>query len=163
LRCGDELDDDRTAELLLEAVPAGARLVRRGGVGDVAGAEIVVVEAEALGPGGMVVDSDVRGLLQAARDLEVPVWVQTGVGRILPTRIWEALARRLGDSTRPDQGHGVTVRHWGRASSDRIVRAGVPETLEGVARVAGPRGVLPLAAALTTADCPEPGELLAPW
>jgi hypothetical protein len=142
-RCGDALEADETDELLDEAVPAGARVVRRGGVSDVASADIVVVQVDAIGPGGMVVDGDVLGLLEAARVVEVPVWVESGVGRILPPRLWEALARKL--------------------TATPAIRSGVIVGLAGVERVAGPSGVQAPRLALAGTDCPEPPELLAPW
>jgi hypothetical protein len=142
-RCGDALESDETDELLDEAVPPGARVVRRGGVGEVASADIVVVQVDAIGPGGMVVDGDVLGLLEAARVVEVPVWVEAGVGRILPPRLWEALTRKLAASP--------------------TVHAGVVVGLAGVERVAGPSGVQAPRLALAGTDCPEPPELRAPW
>src|SRR6202044_1741336 len=51
--CADALEGDQTDELLDEALPPGARIVRRGGVSDVASADIVVVQVDAFGPGGM--------------------------------------------------------------------------------------------------------------
>ena len=142
-RCADALESDQTDELLDEALPPGARVVRHGGVGDVASADIVLVQADALGVGGMVVDADVLGLLEAARVVEVPVWVEAGVGRILPPRLWEALARKLASTTE--------------------FRSGVVVGLAGVERVVGPLGSQPLRLALAGTDCPEPPELLAHW
>jgi hypothetical protein len=142
-RCGDALESDETDELLDEAVPAGARVVRRGGVGEVASADIVVVQVDAIGPGGMVVDGDVLGLLEAARVVEVPVWVEAGVGRILPPRLWEALSAKV--------------------AATPAIHSGVVVGLTGVERVAGPSGVQSPRLALAGTDCPEPPELLAPW
>jgi hypothetical protein len=142
-RCADALECDPTAELLDEALPLGTRSVRHGGVGDVVGADIVVVTADAIGAGGMVVDVDARGLLEAARAVEVPVWVEAGVGRVLPPRLWEALTRRLAGTTEPWRGALVG--------------------LDGVERVAGPTGVQSPAVALAGSDCPEPPELWARW
>ena len=142
-RCADALESDPTADLLAEDLYGQRRAVRHGGVGDVAGAEVVVIDVDALGPGGMVVDRDDFGLLEAARTLEVPVWVEAGVGRVMPPRLWEALARRVEGAT--DQRTGAVV------------------ALDGIERVAGPGGVQALAIALAGSDCPEPGELLARW
>jgi hypothetical protein len=142
-RCADALESDETDELLDEALPAGARVVRRGGVGDVATADVVVVQVDALGVGGMVVDGDVLGLLEAARVVEVPVWAEAGVGRILPPRLWEALDRKLASTTG--------------------FRSGLAVDLAGVERVVGPLGAQPLRLALAATDCPEPPELLAHW
>jgi hypothetical protein len=141
--CADALEGDETDELLDEAVPDGARVVRRGGVGDVASADLVIVQADAFGAGGMIVDADVLGLLEAARVVEVPVWVEAGVGRVLPARLWEALARKVESSTE---------RHLG-----------VLIDSTGVERVVGPNGAQPLRIALAATDCPEPPELLARW
>ncbi|HXQ60718.1 MAG TPA: hypothetical protein VN796_00220 [Acidimicrobiales bacterium] len=142
-RCADALECDQTDELLDEALPPGARVVRRGGVSDVASADIVVVQVDAFGAGGMVVDADVLGLLEAARAVEVPVWAEAGVGRILPPRLWDALARKL--------------------ESAVDARAGVVADLAGVERVVGPSGAQPPRLALAGTDCPEPPELLAHW
>jgi len=142
-RCAEALECDRTDELLDEAVAPAARLVRRGGVGDVASADIVLVNADACGGGQMVVDADVLGLLEAARVVEVPVWVQAGVGRILPPRLFAALERKL--EAAPEAHAGVVVE------------------LTGVARLVGPHGAQTPAVALGRVDCPEPPELLARW
>jgi hypothetical protein len=141
--CADALECDQTDELLDEALPAGARVVRRGGVSDVASADIVVVEVDAFGVGGMVVDADVLGLLEAARVVEVPVWAEAGVGRVLPPRLWEALTRKL--------------------ASANDARSGVVADLTTVQRVVGPTGAQPPRVALAGTDCPEPPELLARW
>lgn len=141
--CARALECDPTSALLDDELPAGARAVRRGGVGDVASADLVVVEVDAYGAGGMVVDADVRGLLGAARTLEVPVWVQAGVGRLLPARLWEVLSRKVSAST--------------------CARSAVVVGTDGVARVAGPTGAQVPDVALAGADCPEPSALLAGW
>lgn len=141
-RCADALEHDPTPDLLQEELSTVARAVRHGGVGDVASAEVVVIEVEALGPGGMVLDHDDVGLLEAARALEVPVWVEGGVGRVVPARLWDAMGRRIE-----------------RAAG----RAGTVVDLAGVTCVAGPAGLQPLDVALVCTDFPEPGELLARW
>jgi len=142
-RCAEALECDGTDELFDEALPAGARIVRRGGVSDAASADIVVVTVDALGPGGMVVDADILGLLEAARVVEVPIWVEAGVGRILPPRLWEALTTKLASATG--------------------IHTGVMVELTGVERVVGPTGAQPPRVALAGTDCPEPPELLARW
>jgi len=141
--CAEALESDPTDELLGEALPAGGRVVRRGGIGEVASADVVVVQADALGPGGMVVDADLHGLLEAARVVEVPVWVEGGVGRVLPPRLWEAVVRRV-------EAAGAE-------------RTGALSDLAAVAKVAGPHGVQTPAVALAGTDCPEPPELLTRW
>jgi len=138
--CGDELQEDDSADHLDEALPEDGRVVRHGGVGDVAAADVVVVEVDAMGPGGMVVDGDDLGLVEAARALEVPIWVLAGVGRVLPQRLWEALRRSV------------------ESSASRT--ATCITDLSGVACVVGPDGRLAVAEALARSGCPEPPELL---
>ena len=142
-RCADELEQDMTAELLAEELSGGRRVVRHGGIGEVASAEIVVVQSDAIGAGGMVVDGDDLGMIEAARATEVPMWVEAGVGRVLPPRLWDALARRV------ESGSGLD--------------GGVVVSLAGVDQVAGPSGTQSLRIALASTDCPEPSELLSRW
>lgn len=120
--------------------------MRRGGIVEVASADLVVVEVDALGPGGMVVGASSRGLLDAAIVAEVPVWVQSGVGRVLPARVWEALARRVGTG------------RFARASGACL--AGVVDHF-GAEQVVGPHGAQPIDVAIRAgSDCPEPPELV---
>ena len=142
-RCADALECDLTEALLDAALPPGARIVRRGGVSDVASADVVVVQVDAFGPGAMVVDADVLGLIEAARAVEVPLWLEAGVGRILPPRVWDAVARKL------------------EAAAGS--RSGVVVDIAGVERVVGPNGAQSPRVALAGSDCPEPPELLARW
>jgi hypothetical protein len=142
-RCVDLLESDPTSDLLREELHGETRPVRHGGVGDVASADVVVVEVDAIGPGGAVLDADDMGLIEAARAVGVPVWAEGGVGRVMPPKLWDAVVRRLEGS------HGT--------------RSGAVIDLDGIVRVAGPVGVQPLPVALASTDCPEPGELLARW
>ena len=142
-RCADALDDDPTIELLAEELDASRHVVRHGGMGEVAGAEVVVVRSDAIGVGGMVVDGDDIGMIEAARAAEVPIWVEGGVGRVLPARLWDALESRL--------------RMAGSSRSGAVV------SLQGVDHIAGPSGIHSVRVALESTDCPEPPELLAHW
>ncbi|HUC35869.1 MAG TPA: hypothetical protein VMR97_01965 [Acidimicrobiales bacterium] len=146
--CAEELCDDPTASLLLEALPPGARAVRRGGIGEVAGADYVVVEAEALGATGMVADASCAGLIEAARAAQVPLWAEAGVGRLLPPRLWSAMCRRLG-AEGPAAARPQHVRGHSRLFDHDLLE-----------QVVGPYGARPLAEALAVRDCPEPPELL---
>lgn len=142
-RCADALESDPTPDRLREALGWERRAVRHGGVGDVASADVVIVEIDAIGPGGVVLDADDMGLIEAAHAVDVPVWVEAGVGRVMPPRLWDALVRRV--------------------EMQRGFRAGSILDLEGVDRVAGPDGVQAVTVALAGTDCPEPGALLARW
>jgi hypothetical protein len=142
-RCADLLECDPTPDRLLEDLGNDRRAVSHGGVGEVASADVVIVEVDAIGPGGVVLDADDFGVIEAARAVGVPVWVEGGVGRVMPPKLWDALVRRL------DAAH--------------LPRSGSVVDLDGIDRVAGPLGVQPVAVALAYPDCPEPGELLARW
>ncbi len=162
-RCAQDLEDDPTRIVMLEALPSGARAVRKGAVSEVSNADLVLVTSEALGPGGMVADSSCGALLDAARTAEVPVWVESGVGRVLPQRIWEAMCRRLGASAT----HGRNAVSSGSSAVDAHGVRFAPATGHSgvfdhfvVEKVVGPTGVQPLVVALAGCDCPEPPELL---
>jgi len=116
--------------------------VPEAGVGAaVADADLVVLEAMALGPAGLVATSGSRAAAAVAHHEGLPVWVVAGEGRLLPGRLWEALLGRL-------DARGVP---W---DADEEV---VP--LDLVDAVAGPWGVLDPAAALARTDCPIAAEL----
>ena len=152
-RCTEELEEDPTLELLEQAISDNARVVRHGGVSDVAAADLVVIETDALGPTGMVLDPDDCGLLEAARVCEVDVWVQAGTGRVLPLRLWQALVDQL-ESAAP-------VRRVTNFFDDpELRRRVVVSDLRGVTKVAGSFGVRGVADALALASCPEPAELI---
>jgi hypothetical protein len=156
VRCAEELEDDPTAALLEAALPADARVVHHGGIAEATSADVVLVETDALGPGGMVLDPDDRGLLDAARACEADIWVMAGAGRVLPLRLWQALVDRL--------EHPATTRRPSRSVFDDFEpRRVVVAELRGVTRVAGPFGVRGVAEALAQAGCPEPPELTAHW
>lgn len=154
--CVELLDDDPTEELL-EAACGDLRVVRHGGVAEVAAADVVLLETDAVGPDGLALDSDDVRLLDAARDLGAAVWVSAGVGRVLPPKLWtvaDALMARRG--SRP-------TRVQSPFFDDGLPPAVVVAELRGVTHVAGPRGVQALAAGLAAPDFPEPPELAASW
>jgi hypothetical protein len=73
----------------------------------------------------------------------VPVWLVTGVGRLLPEPTWNALAARL-DGEEP----------W--ALADEVVPLGL------VTQLTGPAGPEPVAAGLARTNCPIAPELFRP-
>ena len=124
------------ADTMLDAVPAS-------GVGAaVAASDIVVFEASALGPTGLVAPSGSVAAAAVARHAELPVWAVGGVGRTLPGRLWQALAARLTENGEP----------W--LSAEEIV------PVELVDMVVGPAGLRPTREAVAGADCPVAPELL---
>jgi hypothetical protein len=143
--------------LVVDALDEGRGLVRRLAASDVdaaevpvtglgaaaADAQLVVLEATAMGPGGLVAVAGSRAAAAVARHAGIPVWAVAGVGRMLPARMWQAVERRLDDGS---------AEPW--EQDDEVV------PLDLVDQVVGPFGVLPLADALRRIDCPVAPELL---
>jgi hypothetical protein len=120
-----------------------SELVPESGLGAaVADADLLLLEAMAMGPTGFVAIAGSRAAAATARHAEIPVWVAAGVGRVLPSRLWDALAARLERAGEP----------W--LSPDEIV------PLDLVDRVAGPTGIQSPDDAVRRADCPVVPELL---
>lgn len=128
----------------LQALDVPAVEVPEGGLGPaVAEAGLVLLEATALGPDGLVAPTGSYAAAALARHVGIPVWAVAGVGRVLPGRLWEALTARLAD---------------GRDESwDRAVEV-VPGDVVDV--VVGPEATVPFAEAFRRADCPVTPELL---
>jgi len=125
------------AEAGLDAVE-----VPEAGVGAaVAEADLVLVEAWAAGPDGLVAAAGSRAAAAVARHEGLPVWAVAGDGRLLPGRLWEAVLGRL--EARGDP--------W---EADEEV---VP--LDLIDAVAGPWGVIGPAEAVARTDCPIAAEL----
>lgn len=154
-RCAEALEGDPTEDRLEQALE-GRRAVYHGGVSAVASADVVVIRTDALGPTGMVVDSDDEGLLQAAGELGAQVWAVAGVGRVLPPRLWEVLRNRLQIPPRPAR---TAASAWFEPPSASVSVVG----LGPIAKVAGPLGVSGPESAQAGCDCPEPPELVARW
>jgi hypothetical protein len=111
----------------------------------VADADLVVLEALALGPDGFVAASGSRAAAAVARHARVAVWLACGVGRALPGPLWSALQQRLEDVGDPwDADEEVVpadlvdlvVGSWGRGNvTDALDHAGcpvAPELFKGV-------------------------------
>jgi hypothetical protein len=116
------------------------------GVGPaVAEADLVLLEASAVGPDGFICVTGGRAAAAVARHAGTPVWAVAGTGRVLPKRLWEALLSRLdADPAEP----------WDR--TDEVV------PLDLVDQIVGPEGPEDADAALRRADCPVVAELQRP-
>jgi hypothetical protein len=108
----------------------------------VCSSDVLLLEAVAIGPTGFVAVSGSLAAATVARHAEVPVWLAAGVGRMLPARMWDALAGR------------------------RATRAADPWDLDEevvplrlVDQVVGPAGLEAPDAALRRTDCPVAPEL----
>ncbi|HMC39785.1 MAG TPA: hypothetical protein VKI19_08995 [Acidimicrobiales bacterium] len=120
-----------------------AELVSESGVGPAAVvADVVLVEAMAAGPAGVLAAPGSMAAAAVAAHQRVPVWAVAGVGRLLPGALWDALMTRLDDSG---------VEPW-----DRSVEV-VPADL--IDRVVGPDGLVDTAEGLARATCPAAPEL----
>jgi hypothetical protein len=143
--------------LAVDALGEGSGLVRRlmavgmdavdvptAGLGAaVADSDLLLIEALAVGPDSMLALSGSRAAAAVARHAGVPVWAVAGAGRILPARMWEALAGRLPERLREP---------WD------LDEETVP--LDLVDRVVGPTGSTSVADAIRRTDCPIAPELL---
>lgn len=105
-----------------------------------ADADLVLLEASAIGQDSFLGVTGSRAAAATARHAGVPVWLVGGVGRLLPVRMWDAMVARV-----------ETEDPWD--ADDEIV------PLDLVDRVVGPDGPEPVADALLRTDCPVAPEL----
>jgi hypothetical protein len=124
----------------------GPAIVPDAGIGAAAAvSQTVLVEAVAAGPTGLLATTGSHAAAAVAACAGVPVWGVTGVGRVLPGRLWEALLSRL-DNT--------GLEPWSRPVEM------VPESL--LTGVVGPQGLVDVLDGLAAATCPVAPELLRP-
>ena len=105
--------------------------------------DLVLIEALAAGPSGVLATSGSHAAAAAATHAGIPVWAVAGVGRVLPDRLWAALLGRLDEGDDEPWDRGVEL---------------VPATLVGP--VAGPSGLVAGVDGLHLATCPVAPELL---
>lgn len=105
-------------------------------------ADVLLLEAVALGPTGFIAVSGSYAAAAVARQADIPVWVVAGSGRLLPPRMWDALARRR------------SLRSTDPWDLDEEV---VP--LELADLICGPAGLEAPDVALRRTDCPVAPEL----
>ncbi|MGI8491710.1 MAG: hypothetical protein ACR2KC_02090 [Acidimicrobiales bacterium] len=143
--------------LVLDSGGDGAALARRladaghdaaavpdAGVGPaVAVSGLVLLEAWAAGPSGLLAAPGSRAAAAVAACAGVPVWAVCGVGRVLPARMWEALLARF------DAGG---VEPWARDAEL------VPSELIGW--VVSPDGLGEATSAMCQSSCGTAPELL---
>jgi hypothetical protein len=127
----------RRSEIEVEVVPVA-------GLGAAAAAaDVVLLDAWAMGPGGVLSVAGARAAASVAYVEQVPVWVVGGVGRVLPAGLWTALCERLASPSPWDEETEV-----------------VP--LPVVTAVVGPAGLVTVDDALSRPDCIAVPELLRP-
>jgi hypothetical protein len=127
----------------LDSAGNEATLVPDSGIGPAAAvSDLVLIEALAAGPPGvMAAPGSLAAAAVAAHSL-IPVWAVAGVGRVLPLRLWEAIATRLDQS-----GH----EPWDRPAE--LVGADL------ISRLIGPDGEVDTDGGLAAATCPAAPEL----
>lgn len=142
--------------LVVDVLGEGSGLVRRLLAADVdavdvatqglgaaaSAADVVLLEASAVGPDGFVGVAGSRAAAAVARHDGTPVWLVAGVGRLVPRRVWDTLVARV----------DVAAEPWD--ADDEVV------PLDLVDSIVGPSGPLPVADALGRTDCPVAAELL---
>jgi hypothetical protein len=129
----------------LEHADVDAISVRDAGIGAAAGAaDVVLIDATAAGPDGVVAASGSRAAAAVARAAGRHVVVVAGEGTVLPVGMWEALCTALDAQDDP----------WD--AEYELVPLPLIET------VVGPTGAMDPARAVTRADCPVAAELLRP-
>lgn len=104
-------------------------------------ADVVVIEAGAASVDGLLAVSGSYAAAAVARHVGTPVWALVGVGRALPTRVWEALISRWDVADEP----------W--EALDEVV------PLDVVDAVFGPDGRLAPGDLVSLVDCPIAPEL----
>lgn len=73
-----------------------AVVVPEAGVGAaVAASTLVLLDASAVGPGGFLAIAGSRAAAAVAYTEQIPVWVVAGAGRVLPPRLWAAMAEAM--------------------------------------------------------------------
>lgn len=131
------------AELALRLAATGNDAVEvpeSGTAAAVRSAEVVMLEASALGSEWAVATAGSYAAAAVARHAGVAVWLVAGVGRALPPKLWSSMSRRL---VRPNPWMGT----------DEVVPLDLVET------VVRPRGAVDVADLAGEADCPEAPEL----
>jgi hypothetical protein len=133
------------ARRLDEAGTAAAAVPDSGVAAAVVVSDLVVVEATAAGPGGILATLGSHGAAAVATSRGVPVWAVVGEGRALPGPLWDSLLRRLDETP---------AEPW-----DREVEL-VPAAL--LTDIIGPAGRADPDVGLGQATCPAAPELLRP-
>jgi hypothetical protein len=106
----------------------------------VASSSLLLLESTAIGPEEFLAVSGSHAAAAVARHAGIPVWLVAGIGRLLPTRMWDGLRARV-----------EVDEPWD--ADDELV------PLDLVDQLVGPRGPEPVAEALARIDCPIAPEL----
>jgi len=105
-------------------------------------ADVILLDVLAGGPDELLAVAGSHAAAAVARSARKPVWAVVGVGRLLPTRMWDALVDRV---TRPAEPWDLDEERVPVALVDRVV---------------GVRGLESVEDAMRRIDCPVAPELL---
>ncbi len=130
------------ARRLVAAGGAAAVVPERGVAAAAVVADLVVVEALAGGPSGVLAVPGSHAAAAVAAGAGTPTWVVAGVGRVLPDRLWQSLLTRFDAQGEP----------WERPAEL------VPVPL--LSLLVGPGGARPPEEGLADASCAPAPELL---
>lgn len=142
--------------LVIDSNDAGNSLVRRlqrvdvdateidaiGTAAAVLESDLVIVEALAAGPDGIIASIGSHAAAAVAYCSEIPVWFVVGRGRRLPEPMWKTMLQRLDDA---DEGWGLEVERVPLAMATAIM---------------SPEGLGEPDASALAAECPMAPELL---
>lgn len=103
--------------------------------------DLVVLEANCVGPDGFVAPAGTHAVAAVASAAGVPVWVVAGAGRCLPQRLWDHVV-------------AAVARDEPWEAPEEIVPLSLAD------RAVGPQGGAPATDLTTRADCPAVPELL---
>jgi hypothetical protein len=141
----DALGDGSPLVSALERSGGDALLVPEAGAGAaVASCDLLLLDASAVGPGGFFAVAGSRAAAAVAYTEQIPVWVVAGVGRVLPGRLFDAMAAAVTAAGDPWDAD------W------ELVPLGLATA------VIGPDGARTPEEALARADCPDAPELTGP-
>jgi len=118
------------------------------------GARVLLVEALAAGPSGVLVEPASAPVIEAARSAGVPVWTVVGVGRALPGRLFDAVVDLVDANGAHDAGDPEGA---GPLDDDRLA-ARVP--LAAFDLAVGPELTTDPATVVAEVTCPPGLELL---
>jgi hypothetical protein len=139
----DALDEGAALAGWLQRSGADADLVPESGTAAaVADSGLVLLEATALGPTGLIAVTGSAAAAAVGRQAGVPVWAVAGEGRVLPAPLWEAVSS------------GLATRGAAWELDEEIVPLG------WVDAVVGPSGIVPAPDAAARDTCPPAPELV---
>src|SRR5437660_2015263 len=85
-----ETTDPRSVRRLQRAGTLVEEVPLSGMAAAIEASALVLIEADAAGPGGLVGPAGARAAAAVAAHAGVTLWAVTGTGRVLPERLWEA-------------------------------------------------------------------------